>query len=55
MRAAYDKGYDVFGISDATATLGIEEYNNAIRHNWPLFSLPMTHAEFLGKFERLAA
>lgn len=55
MRAAYDKGYDVFGITDASATLGLEEYNNAIRHNWPMFSLPVTQAEFLENFERLAA
>lgn len=55
MRAAYDKGYSVFGITDASATLGLDEYNNAIRHNWPMFSLPMTHLEFLGRTEQLAA
>lgn len=47
MRSAYDKGYRVFGITDASATVGLEEYRIAIQHNWPMFSVPATHGEFL--------
>lgn len=47
MRSAYDKGYDVIGITDATSTIGLDPYQNSIEHNWPMFSRPMTHAAFL--------
>ncbi|MGB9128893.1 MAG: cysteine hydrolase [Thiobacillus sp.] len=46
MRAAYDKGYHVFGITDASATVGLEEYRNAVQNNWPMFSVPMTRQAF---------
>ncbi len=49
MRAAYDKGYRVFGITDASATIGLEQYNASIEHNWPMFSEPMTHNVFLDR------
>lgn len=49
MRAAYDKGYRVFGITDASATIGLEQYDASIEHNWPMFSEPMTHNVFLDR------
>ncbi|MBD9359486.1 isochorismatase family cysteine hydrolase [Methylomonas fluvii] len=52
MRAAYDKGYRAIGITDATATIGLEQYDASIEHNWPMFSEPMTHRQFL---DRVAA
>jgi nicotinamidase-related amidase len=55
MRAAYDKGYHVFGITDASATVGLDEYHNAIRHNWPMFSVPVTQQQFLAKAAGLHA
>jgi nicotinamidase-related amidase len=48
MRSAYDKGYRVFGITDATATVGLEEYRISVRYNWPMFSVPLRLREFLG-------
>lgn len=47
MRSAYDKGYRVFGITDATATVGLEEYRISVRYNWPMFSVPQRLREFL--------
>lgn len=47
MRSAYDKGYRVFGITDATATVGLEEYRISVRYNWPMFSVPLRLQEFL--------
>jgi nicotinamidase-related amidase len=47
MRSAYDKGYRVFGITDASATIGLEPYRISVQNNWPMFSLPVTHREFL--------
>ncbi|MFZ2451632.1 MAG: isochorismatase family cysteine hydrolase [Methylovulum miyakonense] len=49
MRAAYDKGYRVFGITDASATIGLEQHDSSIEHNWPMFSEPMTHKQFLDR------
>lgn len=49
MRSAYDRGYRVFGIADATATIGLEEYRVSVQHNWPIFSIPMTHSDFLSR------
>ena len=49
MRTAYDKGYRVFGITDASATIGLEQYDASIEHNWPMFSEPMTHNVFLDR------
>lgn len=47
MRAAYDKGYRVFGITDAGATISLEQHRISIENNWPMFSMPMTQREFL--------
>lgn len=49
MRTAYDKGYQVLGITDATATLGLEDYRLSVQHNWPMFSTPVSHQEFLAR------
>ncbi|MBT9519755.1 MAG: cysteine hydrolase [Dechloromonas sp.] len=47
MRSAYDRGYQVFGITDASATIGIKQFEDSVTNNWPMFSVPVTHAEFL--------
>lgn len=47
MRSAYDKGYRVFGITDASATISLEQYRISVENNWPMFSLPVTQREFL--------
>lgn len=49
MRSAFDKGYAVIGITDATSTLGLDSYRQSIESNWPMFSRPMTHTEFLNE------
>lgn len=51
MRSAYDKGYRVFGITDASATIGLEPYRISVQNNWPMFSLPVTHREFLDQID----
>src|SRR5260221_8961470 len=47
MRTGYEKGYDVITLKDCTATLSEEEQRLAIEKNYPMFSKPMTHEEFL--------
>ena len=47
MRTAYEKGYDVVTLKDCTAALSDEEQRLAVEKNYPMFSRPMTHVEFL--------
>src|SRR5271168_5364269 len=47
MRSGYEKGYDVVTLKDCTAALSEEEQRLAVDKNYPMFSRPMTHGEFL--------
>src|SRR5271170_1094489 len=47
MRSAYEKGYDVITLKDCTATVSEDEQRLAVEKNYPMFSKPMTHDEFL--------
>jgi len=47
MRTGYEKGFDVVTLKDCTATLSEEEQKLAIEKNYPMFSRPMNHDEFL--------
>ena len=51
MRTGYEKGYDVITLKDCTATLSEEEQRAAVEKNYPMFSRPMTHGEFLSMLE----
>lgn len=42
MRTGYEKGYRVITLSDCTAAMSVEEHQNAIRFNYPMFSDVMT-------------
>jgi ureidoacrylate peracid hydrolase len=47
MRTGYEKGYDVITLKDCTATVSEEEQKAAVEKNYPMFSKPMNHDEFL--------
>ncbi|GAB4027939.1 cysteine hydrolase family protein [Spirosoma koreense] len=47
MRSGYEKGFDVITLTDCTATLSEEEQTFACAKNFPMFSKPMTHDQFL--------
>lgn len=47
MRTAYEKGYDVVTLKDCTAALSADEQRLAVEKNYPMFSRPMDHGEFL--------
>ncbi|PTQ13115.1 isochorismatase [Sphingomonas oleivorans] len=51
MRTAYEKGYDVVTLTDCTATVSAEEQKLAVEKNFPMFSRPMTHVEFLRELD----
>lgn len=47
MRTGYEKGYNVITLKDCTATLSEDEQKMAVEKNYPMFSRPMNHDEFL--------
>lgn len=47
MRTGYEKGYNVVTLKDCTATLSEEEQRMAVEKNYPMFSRPLSHGEFL--------
>ena len=47
MRSGYERGYNVVTLTDCTATLSEEEQRLAVEKNYPMFSRPMNHEEFL--------
>lgn len=54
MRTAYEKGYHVITLKDCTAALSEEEQRLAVEKNYPMFSHPMNHDEFLTELTREA-
>ena len=47
MRTGYEKGYQVITLKDCTAALSEDEQRLATEKNYPMFSRPMNHNEFL--------
>ena len=47
MRSGYEKGYQVVTLTDCTATLSDDEQRLAVEKNYPMFSHPLKHDEFL--------
>jgi ureidoacrylate peracid hydrolase len=51
MRSAYENGYRVITLSDCVAATSVEEHENALKYDYPMFSLPMTAAEFASELD----
>jgi ureidoacrylate peracid hydrolase len=49
MRTGYEKGYQVVTLKDCTATLSEDEQRLSVEKNYPMFSRPLTHKEFLAE------
>ncbi|MDR0628005.1 MAG: cysteine hydrolase [Bifidobacteriaceae bacterium] len=47
MRSAYERGFEVITLTDTVAATSAEEHANAIKFDYPMFSKPMTHTEFI--------
>ena len=47
MRSGYENGYKVVTLSDCVAATSMEEHDNALRYDYPMFSQPMTSTEFI--------
>ena len=51
MRTGYEKGYHVITLSDCLAATSIEEHENAIKLNYPMFSEVMSSLDFAEQLE----
>lgn len=49
MRSGYENGYEVITLNDCAAATSVEEHDNAIAHDFPMFSKPMSAEEFLSE------
>lgn len=47
MRVGYEKGYNVVTLTDCTAAITQDEQDHACAKNFPMFSRPLTHTEWL--------
>ncbi len=55
MRTAYNNGYEIYTLTDCMATLGEEQQRVAVEHNFPMFSMPLTHSKFIERLEEAPA
>ncbi|MFO0659284.1 MAG: cysteine hydrolase [Polyangiaceae bacterium] len=49
MRTAYEHGFEVITLTDCVAATSLEEHNNAIKYDFPMFSKPMRSADVLAQ------
>jgi len=49
IRTAYEKGFNVIALSDTTGSGSMEIQEFTVKNNFPTFSFPMTHNEFLAE------
>jgi nicotinamidase-related amidase len=47
MRSGYENGYQVITLTDCVAGTSMEEHDNALRYDYPMFSQPMTSTQFI--------
>jgi len=47
MRTGYEKGYQVYTLTDCVAGTSIEEHDSAIKFDYPMFSRPVSSTDFL--------
>lgn len=48
MRTGYEHGYQVLTLTDCMAATSLEQHDNAIAYDFPMFSQPTTSREFVG-------
>ena len=51
MRSGYENGYQVITLNDCVAATSIEEHDNALTYDYPMFSQPMSSTEFIAELE----
>jgi ureidoacrylate peracid hydrolase len=51
MRSGYENGYQVITLSDCLAATSVEEHDNALKYDYPMFSQPMESADFVAALD----
>jgi ureidoacrylate peracid hydrolase len=51
MRSGYENGYKVITLSDCVAATSVEEHENALKYDYPMFSEPMASADFIAALD----
>lgn len=51
MRTAYENGFEVVTLTDCMAATSSEEHDSAIKYDFPMFSKPMSSAEFIAELQ----
>jgi nicotinamidase-related amidase len=54
MRTGYEKGYHVITLSDCVAAASVEEHENALRFDYPMFSEVLASREFAARLKDAA-
>jgi nicotinamidase-related amidase len=54
MRTGYEKGYKVITLSDCVAATSSDEHENAIKHDYPMFSDVKTSSSFIQELQGAA-
>jgi nicotinamidase-related amidase len=49
MRTGYEHGYEVITLSDCVAATSMEQHDNALAYDFPMFSKPMGSEEFVAE------
>jgi nicotinamidase-related amidase len=52
MRTGYEHGYKVITLNDCVAATSIEEHDNALSYDFPMFSEPMTSKDFINELRQ---
>ena len=47
MRTGYENGYEVITLTDCVAATSMDQHDNAINYDFPMFSKPMTSGQFI--------
>jgi ureidoacrylate peracid hydrolase len=51
MRSGYENGYKVITLNDCVAGTSIEEHDNALSYDFPMFSEPMSSKDFIAQLQ----
>jgi len=51
MRTGYEHGYKVVTLNDCVAATSVEEHDNALAYDYPMFSQPMSSSEFIDQLK----
>jgi ureidoacrylate peracid hydrolase len=52
MRSGYENGYQVITLSDCVAATSLEEHDNALKYDFPMFSQSMSSSDFIAELDK---